>query len=337
MEKEYKPTARQNMASEGVLNEQYTLDSWFVKIKPAYGIDRVNFSFVEKGKNGKGFNVYVNIDTFYNWMEDVQNFRLYKIIEAEKKENSKYPKHYKFITGTNGEKSVGFAPSTIKTAFVVINGTYKSDSGNQYACVPVDYDWLRTTARWFFLTSKGYYEEMAETTVKASTAYRNSLGEDDETSPAAESSGAKKNQKPSQTQSQKPAENTKTGGNGNNSTANKPANNTTNSTSATSNPAGENPLKAKAEIRTMNADSNSYVVKADGLGNYRMEVLDDQGNPYNLILPFSVIKNVGSDLFAKFVSACEESKKQKNHSHFIMKYSNGSYNGKPVLVFRGFV
>lgn len=337
MEKEYKPTARQNMASEGVLNEQYTLDSWFVKIKPAYGIDRVNFSFVEKGKNGKGFNVYVNIDTFYNWMEDVQNFRLYKIIEAEKKENSKYPKHYKFITGTNGEKSVGFAPSTIKTAFVVINGTYKSDSGNQYACVPVDYDWLRTTARWFFLTSKGYYEEMAETTVKASTAYRNSLGEDDETSPAAESSGAKKNQKPSQTQSQKPAENTKTGGNGNNSTANKPANNTTNSTSATSNPAGENPLKAKAETKTMNADSNSYVVKADERGNYRMEVLDDQGKPYNLILPFSVIKNVGSDLFAKFVSACEESKKQKNHSHFIMKYSDGSYNGKPVLVFRGFV
>lgn len=333
MEKEYKPTARQNMASEGVLNEQYTLDSWFVKINPAYGIDRVNFSFVEKGKNGKGFNVYVNIDTFYNWMEDVQNFRLYKIIEAEKKENSKYPKHYKFITGTNGEKSVGFAPSTIKTAFVVINGTYKSDSGNQYACVPVDYDWLRTTARWFFLTSKGYYEEMAETTVKTSTAYRNSLGEDDETSPAAESSGAKKNQKPSQ----KPAENTKTGGNGNNSTANKPANNTTNSTSATSNPAGENPLKAKAETKTMNADSNSYVVKADERGNYRMEVLDDQGKPYNLILPFSVIKNVGSDLFAKFVSACEESKKQKNHSHFIMKYSDGSYNGKPVLVFRGFV
>lgn len=85
MEKEYKPTARQNMASEGVLNEQYTLDSWFVKIKPAYGIDRVNFSFVEKGKNGKGFNVYVNIDTFYNWMEDVQNFRLYKTLKLKKK------------------------------------------------------------------------------------------------------------------------------------------------------------------------------------------------------------------------------------------------------------
>lgn len=338
MSKENKTTARQNMASEGVLNEQYTLNSWFVKVKIAFGIDRVVFSFVEKGKKGKGFDVYMNIDAFYNWMEDIKNFQFKKIIAEEKASGSKYPKHYKFITGLNGEKSVGFAPSTSENAFAVINGTYNSkENGKQYANIPVDYDWLRTTARWFFLTSKGYYEEMAETTVKSSTAYRNNLGEDDETSPAAESSGAKKNQKPSQTQSQKPAENTKTGGNGNNSTANKPANNTTNSTSATSNPAGENPLKAKAETKTMNADSNSYVVKADERGNYRMEVLDDQGKPYNLILPFSVIKNVGSDLFAKFVSACEESKKQKNHSHFIMKYSDGSYNGKPVLVFRGFV
>ncbi len=335
MEKEYKPTARQNMASEGVLNEQYTLDSWFVKIKPAYGIDRVNFSFVEKGKNGKGFNVYVNIDTFYNWMEDVQNFRLYKIIEAEKKENSKYPKQSTFITGTTGEKSVGFAPSTIKTAFVVINGTYKSDSGNQYACVPVDYDWLRTTARWFFLTSKSYYEEMAETTVKSSTAYRNNLGEDDEAAPATETSGTKEKQnskqeqttKPSQTQQpqkKKPVDSTKPGDRSD--------------AKAAANPAGENPLKAKAETKTMNADSNSYVIKADERGNYRMEILDEQGKPFSLILPFSVIKNdVGNELFSKFMSACEASKKAKNHSHFIMKYSEGSYNNKSVLVFRGFV
>ena len=50
MSKENKTTARQNMASEGVLNEQYTLNSWFVKVKIAFGIDRVVFSFVEKGK-----------------------------------------------------------------------------------------------------------------------------------------------------------------------------------------------------------------------------------------------------------------------------------------------
>ena len=38
MSKENKTTARQNMASEGVLNEQYTLNSWFVKVKIAFGI-----------------------------------------------------------------------------------------------------------------------------------------------------------------------------------------------------------------------------------------------------------------------------------------------------------
>lgn len=41
MSKENKTTARQNMASEGVLNEQYTLNSWFVKVKIAYGIDMI--------------------------------------------------------------------------------------------------------------------------------------------------------------------------------------------------------------------------------------------------------------------------------------------------------
>ena len=96
----------------------------------------------------------------------------------------------------NGEKSVGFAPSTSENAFAVINGTYNSkESGKQYANIPVDYDWSRTTARWFFLTSKSYYEEMAETTVKSSTAYRNNLGEDDEVAPATETSGTKRKTK----------------------------------------------------------------------------------------------------------------------------------------------
>ena len=336
MSKENKTTARQNMASEGVLNEQYTLNSWFVNVKIAFGIDRVVFSFVEKGKKGKGFDVYMNIDAFYNWMEDVKNFQFKKIIAEEKASGSKYPKPYKFITGLNGEKSVGFAPSTSENAFAVINGTYNSkESGKQYANIPVDYDWLRTTARWFFLTSKGYYEEMAETTVKSSTAYRNNLGEDDEAAPATETSGTKEKQnskqeqttKPSQTQQpqkKKPVDSTKPGDRSD--------------AKAAANPAGENPLKAKAETKTMNADSNSCVIKADERGNYRMEILDEQGKPFSLILPFSVIKNdVGNELFSKFMSACEASKKAKNHSHFIMKYSEGSYNNKPVLVFRGFV
>lgn len=160
-----------------------------------------------------------------------------------------------------------------------------------------------------FLTSKSYYEEMAETTVKSSTAYRNNLGEDDEAAPATETSGTKEKQnskqeqttKPSQTQQpqkKKPVDSTKPGDRSD--------------AKAAANPAGENPLKAKAETKTMNADSNSCVIKADERGNYRMEILDEQGKPFSLILPFSVIKNdVGNELFSKFMSACEASKKQR--------------------------
>ena len=31
----------------------------------------------------------------------------------------------------------------------------------------------------------------------------------------------------------------------------------------------------------MNADSNSCVIKADERGNYRMEILDEQGKPFS--------------------------------------------------------
>lgn len=330
MANEVKASKRQKMASEGVLNEQYTLNSWFVKIKAAYGIDRVCFSFVEKGKNGKGFDVYVELDTFCNWMEDVQNYRMYKIIEAEKASGEKYPKSYKFITGVNGEKSVGFAPATSNAAFVVINGTYKSDSGTQYANVPVDYNWLRTTARWFFLTSNKWYENMAVATVKGSNAYHNKLDESDAVPDAC-------NSKPSESESQdnnNPQNMSPKGDNKSSNKANNRGNNKSGETSSNKN--SESPLKVSGELLTMNADSNSIVAPVDQRGNYKMEILDDNGKPHPLILPASIIKETGEEKFARFIAACETSKKAKAHSHFIMSYKKGSYNGNPVLVFMGF-
>lgn len=330
MTNEIKPSKRQKMASEGVLNEQYTFDSWFVKIKAAYGIDRVCFSFAEKGTNGKGFDVYVGLDTFCNWMEDVQNYRMYKIIEAEKASGEKYPKAYKFVTGFNGEKSVGFAPASFNSAFAVINGTYTSDSGTQYANVPVDYNWLRTAARWFFLTSDKWYENMAVATVKGSNAYRNKLEESDTVPDSCDS-------KPSESKSHGNNNPQNKSPKGDNKSSNK-ANNRGNEKSGetgSKNP-NESPLKVSGELLTMNADSNSIVAPVDQRGNYKMEILDDNGKPHPLILPASIIKETGEEKFARFIAACETSKKAKAHSHFIMSYKKGSYNGNPVLVFMGF-
>ena len=61
---------RQRYAEEGCINAAFTLNGWFVKIKPAYAIDKVIFSFVAKGSSGKqSFNVYVDLDILIcGWM-----------------------------------------------------------------------------------------------------------------------------------------------------------------------------------------------------------------------------------------------------------------------------
>lgn len=152
---------RRKEIEEGIIANQYTLENWFVKIYPAYVIDLVRFSFVMKGHNGEGFDIYVSMDKMDLWCDDILSFRMQKIIEAEKAAGEKYPKYYKYITGTDGSKSVGFAPSTAKGAFAVINASVVKDGKKVFANIPVDYDWLRIMAKWFRRTSEKWFSDMA--------------------------------------------------------------------------------------------------------------------------------------------------------------------------------
>lgn len=152
---------RRKEIEEGIIANQYTLENWFVKIYPAYAIDLVKFSFVMKGHNGEGFDIYVSMDKMDLWCDDILSFRMQKIIEAEKVAGEKYPKTYKYITGTDGSKSVGFAPSTANGAFAVINASVVKDGKKVFANIPVDYDWLRIMAKWFRRTSEKWFSDMA--------------------------------------------------------------------------------------------------------------------------------------------------------------------------------
>lgn len=169
---------RVNCAENGLIAEQYTQNGWFVKIKPIFSLDKNNefaynrptvlFSFVEKGKNGFGFDVYVDMDVFDLWADDVldvsKTFK--KTIETEAQAGEKYPVTYKYVTGSNGEKSVGFCKSTIKGAFATVNGCTVKDGKKVFANVPVDYNWLRICMKWYRRVTAPYFAMMAEVTRK---------------------------------------------------------------------------------------------------------------------------------------------------------------------------
>lgn len=85
MEQEKKPikSKRRICAEDGCLNSAFTLKKWFVKIRPCYQIDKVRFSFVLKtekpDERGKiSFDVYMEMDTFDNWCDDILNHTLEK-------------------------------------------------------------------------------------------------------------------------------------------------------------------------------------------------------------------------------------------------------------------
>lgn len=176
MEKENSKGKRISCAESGLIAEQYTQSGWFVKIKPIFSLDKKNefaynrpsilFSFVEKGKKGAGFDIYMDMDVFDLWADDVLDITrtFVKTIEAESNSGEKYPKAYKYVTGTNGEKSVGFCKSTVNGAFATINGCTVKDGKKVFANVPVDYNWLRICMKWYRRVTAPYFNMMAYVT-----------------------------------------------------------------------------------------------------------------------------------------------------------------------------
>lgn len=134
-------------ASAGVLFSAWT-QKWGLKVYPWYGMDKIKFSFIEKGAKGKGNSCDICIHTIKDYaftFEDLKHEVLHDIrtpydflqVMTQEKEHpvinpktkSQIPGRYKFITGKNGEKYVGIMPSNDGKGFVicgqaVINGKY---------------------------------------------------------------------------------------------------------------------------------------------------------------------------------------------------------------------
>lgn len=158
-EKENKrPNSRSSLLKSGCYTAFYTLNGYFVKVKPALAIDKVVFSFVKKGTSGTGFDIYVDVDKF----DLLCDFILNKELLSELKDSSLNKPAWDYTTGEKGNKSLKIFQGSNG---IVINGYVKDK--NQSGNVPVKYDELRTMAKWHRRISNIYFEQMAQECIKA--------------------------------------------------------------------------------------------------------------------------------------------------------------------------
>lgn len=116
--------------------------NWGIKVHPWFNKDKLKFSFIEKGKAGKGksFDIYMDIIKYgapcwEKWSNDIlsPSRRFEAILATEQQRGEQFPKAYKFVTGTNGSKSIGFCNS--KTGKYCLNARIPGAIAN----IPLDF------------------------------------------------------------------------------------------------------------------------------------------------------------------------------------------------------
>ena len=141
---------------------------WGLKIYPAYQIDKLKFSFIDKGSSGKGksFDIFVecrkaDAACFDNWAYDILNDRrLERTLAAEMQSGEKYPKAYAYATGENAEKHVGIMNST--RGGYCINASITIDGEKRYCNIPISFHSLRYIAQMYYDTYEVRRQELIE-------------------------------------------------------------------------------------------------------------------------------------------------------------------------------
>ncbi len=150
-EEKKRPNTRSALMKSGCIAAFYTLNGYFLKVKPAFGIDKVMFSFVQKGSQGMGFDVYMDVDIFDNFCDMILSRELDRRLENSSQQNPAFS----YVTGQNGAKQLSIFSGK---AGVVVHGWYAEKKLN--ANVPVQSDQLRIMAKWFRRISGKYFEEL---------------------------------------------------------------------------------------------------------------------------------------------------------------------------------
>ncbi len=146
---------------------------WGLKIYPAYQIDKLKFSFIDKGSSGKGnsFDIFMecrkaDAACFDNWAYDILHVRLERALAAEKQNGEKYPKAYAYATGENAEKHIGICNSTkggyCINAQSMITPEGKNEAQKVYCNIPISFHSLRYIAEMYYDTYEVRRKELIE-------------------------------------------------------------------------------------------------------------------------------------------------------------------------------
>lgn len=343
MEQEKKPikSKRRICAEDGCLNSAFTLKKWFVKIRPCYQIDKVRFSFVLKtekpDERGKiSFDVYMEMDTFDNWCDDILNHTLEKRVNVERQSQSQKP-YYSFVTGENGGYTVEFSYSTLSDVNIHGKGRHKENGspvGNILnANVPVNFDWLRTTAKYFIRTSKAWFENMSDIILDSSKSYRDGI--DDYYGDETNTFDREESQNGEQTASNNNAVN-----NSNNAekveneadttsqdVSNKPETKTNNKTASTT-PETTSAPSTKTNLKKINLyTASSPCERTAHKGDYSLQATEkplfegmiaNDAHSFNVVVKADVIKKLG-DTWVKFLESAT-----KTSVKALMYYTTGT-------------
>lgn len=133
------------MLKEGCIAAFYTQKGFFLKVYMTK-IDKVKMSFVEKGKKGAGFDIYVDLTAFILLTEDILSGVLLQKIAQD---TGDYPGAWTYVTGENGSKTLAIGKGQKGT---LIQGRIKGETPKN-AFIPVSYEDLRSMAIWFQLVA----------------------------------------------------------------------------------------------------------------------------------------------------------------------------------------
>ena len=150
--------SRLSLCQSGCYAEFYTQNGYFVKVKPALGIDKVLFAFVKKGSGGKGFDIYVDVDKFDLLCDSIINRELMRDLTNSTMNSPAW----EYITGKNGAKTIKIFKGD---SGIIINGSLKDQK--VYAHVPVAYSDLKIMAKWHHRISNSYFERLAQICIDA--------------------------------------------------------------------------------------------------------------------------------------------------------------------------
>lgn len=133
---------------------------WGLIVRPAYGIDKLRFSFIQKGVQGKGdsFDIYMECqrdgaNCFDDWAYDIlHDRRLERILAEEKKNGEKYAKYFNYTTGESGNKHIGITNSMNGNKYVITASIMDKSGQRKSANIPVSFHDLRHLAERYLIS-----------------------------------------------------------------------------------------------------------------------------------------------------------------------------------------